>query len=208
MTSGSEADRPPRPSSETAEGAAQQGPQRSKRGAVITVRVSDDERQRIDEGAHLFSVSRSVFLRAAAIDAVDAVRTASAIADATGAELQAPAPSAPSALVATAQAPQALSDLPQVRELVALRTAVNKIGVNINQIARLMNSSDQVVVGRDLDTNDFVNDFVGIIGSAVEVLTEVKEALSQPTGTVELNDLTATPGVHEMTTPWDRLAPT
>src|SRR5690554_1239445 len=84
MTSASEAGRSPRASSETESTAAQRSATQSKRGSIMSVRFRPDERQRVAEAAGMFEVSPSAFVRAAAIDAVDAVRTASASADVPG----------------------------------------------------------------------------------------------------------------------------
>ena len=99
---------------------AYNGPNRRPpvREAPITTRFTQDERRAIAKRAHQLGLTISAFLRAAVLDAA-----------------------ATKGVVPISVAPAVESTSSVPREIVDLRVAVNRVGVNLNQLARLANKS-------------------------------------------------------------------
>ncbi|WP_133161105.1 plasmid mobilization protein [Microterricola pindariensis] len=96
---------------------------RPNRRRIVSVRLNEGELDRILRAAARDGIAPSVLMRAAALDAVNAAR---------------PSPSMAAAIDVAPQAP--------ARELVELRTSVNRVGGNVNQLARLGNQSRALVI--------------------------------------------------------------
>lgn len=103
---------------------------RPNRGRIVSVRFDRNEYELIASAAARAGISVSALIRAAAFDAVEAARSVTAVA------------------IATDGAPQAQPQVP-AKELIELRTEVNRVGVNINQIARLWNKHNGPVISAE-----------------------------------------------------------
>lgn len=124
---------------------------RPNKGRIMSVRVSEAEHGRLTKAAARLGITASAYVRASVLDTVDDGRTPTVIAPA----------------IITTQ-PQAVS-----ADLGELRTAVNKVGVNVNQLARLSNQRGAVVV----PSGESVPHVVSTLLETREVLRQVREAL-------------------------------
>lgn len=124
----------------------------ASKSRLVAFRLRPDDYERVAAVAASVNLPVSVLVRAALLDAVDEVRPAAA--------------AAPVSVVA--QAAGASPD--EVREL---RTAINKIGVNVNQIARLSNQHGVAVVTPE----DEPSEYTAVLAEAVELLREVRSVL-------------------------------
>jgi len=124
----------------------------ASKSRLVAFRLRPEDYDRLAAVAASVGVPLSALVRAATLDAVDTVR---------------PAPT-PEEVSVVADAPVASPD-----EVRALRTAVNRVGVNVNQIARLSNQHGTAVVTPEDDPQEYT----ALLAEAVEVLREVRAVL-------------------------------
>ena len=119
---------------------------------LVAFRLRPEDYDRLAAVVASTGVPLSALVRAATLDAVDAVRPVAA----------------PEEVSVVADAPLASPE-----EVRALRTAVNKVGVNVNQIARLSNRHGTAVITPEDDPEAYT----ALLEEAVEVLREVRSVL-------------------------------
>lgn len=124
----------------------------ASKSRLVAFRLRPEDYDRLAAVAASTGVPLSALVRAATLDAVDAVRLVAA----------------PEEVSVVADAPVASPD-----EVRALRTAVNKVGVNLNQIARLSNRHGTAVITPEDDPEAYT----AVLEEAVEVLREVRSVL-------------------------------
>lgn len=123
---------------------------RPNRDRILSVRLGEAEYERLRRVAAGSGVAPSVLVRAAALDAVDAARISPSIALA----------------VDTA------SEMPS-SELRELRTAINRVGGNFNQLVRLSNQHGALVITEADEQGAITALLVELRG----LLTEVRQQL-------------------------------
>ncbi len=122
-----------------------QDKRRPNRDRVVSVRLGEVEYGRLCRAAAGRDMAPSVLMRVAALDEVDATRLSPSIAPAVDA-----APEVPSS------------------ELRELRTAVNRVGGNFNQLVRLSNTNRALAL-TEADS--------ALLAELRDVLTEVRQLL-------------------------------
>lgn len=123
---------------------------RPTRGHRVTVRLGEAEFERISSAATRYGVAPSSLMRVAVLDAVDDTRSLPSIANAID------------------TAPEASSG-----ELRELRTAINRVGANFNQLARLSNQHGTLVI-TEADDPEVVT---SLLGELSDLLSEVRQQL-------------------------------
>jgi len=123
---------------------------RPNRDRILSVRLGEAEYERLRRAAAGSGVAPSVLMRAAALDAVDAARLSPSIAP-------------------------AVDTVPQVptSELRELRTAVNRVGGNFNQLVRLSSINGALVISED----DEQGAVTALLVELQDLLTEVRQQL-------------------------------
>lgn len=119
------------------------------REVPVTVRFAQDERRALAERAAKLGLTVSAFVRAVVLDA------------ATG---KSSVPSVAVPVVESMSVP---------REVVDLRVEVNRVGVNVNQLARLANKNGVMIAGE----SDNVDSVLAVLIETREVLRSVQGAL-------------------------------
>lgn len=123
---------------------------RGTRSRFVGIKFTDDEYHRLSNFATNRDLKVAVLVRASVLDAVKAERV-------------------PATFFAAAEvAPEAPS-----RELVDLRAALNKVGGNVNQIARLCNQRGIALI----PNSDGIESFTEVLGETLEVLHAIQDQL-------------------------------
>lgn len=124
----------------------------ASKSRLVAFRMRPEDYDRLAAVAVSTGVPLSALVRAATLDALDAVRPVAA----------------PEEVSVVADAPVASPD-----EVRALRIAVNKVGVNLNQIARLSNQYGTAVI----TPKDDPKVYTAVLEEAVMVLRRVRSVL-------------------------------